>query len=135
MITSDKNGKVLLACRERKAGAIHPARGHQIGITMLYLSDNDDNRGDGFAEILIVQSHPVKVPYPLFISLAYPTPVPNIWIGCRDCCWKNNFDFALAIRAEVSYNKINVWEYRRTENFAAEELAHYLSEMTKKPHG
>ena len=32
---------------------------------MLYLSDNDDNRGDGFAEILIVQSHPAKVPYPL----------------------------------------------------------------------
>ena len=42
------------------------------------LSDNYQNRGDGFAEILIVQSHPIKVPYPLFISLAYPTPVPNI---------------------------------------------------------
>ena len=30
-----------------------------------YLSDNCENRGDGFAEILIVQSHLVKEPYPL----------------------------------------------------------------------
>ena len=30
-----------------------------------YLSDNCENRDDGFAEILIVQSHLVKEPYPL----------------------------------------------------------------------
>jgi len=41
---------------------------------MLYLSDNYQNRGDGFAEILTVQSNPVKVPYPL------PRPVMgNFW--------------------------------------------------------
>ena len=84
--------------------------------------------------ILPVAARVTFYPPPVYLT-GLPTPVPNIWIGCRDCCWKNNFDFALAIRTEVSYNKINVWEYRRTENFAAEELAHYLSEMTKKPHG
>ena len=44
----------------------------RIGITILYLSDNSDSRGGGFGEVLIVQSDPVKVPYPLFISPAFP---------------------------------------------------------------
>jgi len=46
--------------------------GHRIGITMLYLSDNDDKRGAGFTEVLIVQSHPVKTPAPCYISLTFP---------------------------------------------------------------
>jgi len=77
---------------------------------MLYLSDNDDNRGDGFAEILIAQSHPVKVPYPPVYLTGLSTPIPNIWIGYRDCCQKNNFAFVLAIRNGISYTKINTRE-------------------------
>jgi len=64
--------QVLGVTIERKAsgdssGTVSPDW-HNYAIT----SDNGDNRGDGFAEILIVQGHPVKAPCPLFIAPAFP---------------------------------------------------------------